>query len=57
MSNARKCDRCGKYSDVSRAGEIAFKDDIGSFKWDKCMDLCEDCLGKLKRWLTNEAEK
>lgn len=57
MSNAKKCDRCGKYSDVRSAGKIAFKSNDESPRWDKYMDLCEDCFAKAKRWLTNEVEK
>lgn len=57
MSSAIKCDRCGKYSDVCRNGKIAFKSNVESIKWEKYMDLCEDCFGKVKQWLTNEVEK
>lgn len=57
MSDARKCDRCGKYSDARSAGKIALRCNGESSRWDKYIDLCEDCVGKVKRWLTNEVEK
>ena len=57
MSSAIKFDRCGNYSDVCRNGKIAFKSNVESIKWEKYMDLCEDCFGKVKQWLTNEVEK
>ena len=57
MSDARKCDRCGKYSDVGSAGKIALKSNVESSRWDEYMDLCEECFAKAKRWLTDEVDK
>ena len=56
MSNAKKCDRCGKFYDkykgVRRIEGGFFYDSI-ALSGDKCafIDLCETCMTDLINWL------
>lgn len=49
MSEARKCDRCGKYYD-----RIAFRNYISPYNLGdhkKDIDLCDDCVESFNKWL------
>lgn len=57
MANAKKCDRCGAYYDKNFAKTnsgssicgAAFTNPMNSYL--RCeMDLCDECLDKLKRF-------
>ena len=56
MSDAKKCDRCGRFYDIY--GNV---DNAVSFRfvsrWDTTLqpiyDLCPDCMEELKNWLAN----
>ena len=57
MSEAKKCDRCGKYADKSDFGVLAVNRREGGLNWDKYADLCSECYKKVIRWLDDEVEK
>lgn len=55
MSNAKKCDRCGKFYDPN---ESTFKKDVSQFKlaklkncFERELDLCQNCQYELKNWM------
>lgn len=60
MSDAKKCDRCGKFYDayepINDASGFRF---INS--WNGALqgiyDLCPDCMEELTKWLTNPKEE
>lgn len=58
MSDAKKCDRCGKFYDPN---EITFKKDVSKFKlvrlkncFERELDLCQECQCELKNWVDYE---
>lgn len=64
MSDAMKCDRCGKYYDYYFKREVSgknvrsqnsislyLKDDYGNLADKKCYDLCPECMAKLEEFL------
>lgn len=65
MATARKCDRCGKYYDENKK----YKNDLGMgtviglrFETLNCnnssrIDLCDECLGKIKEFLGTDILK
>lgn len=57
MSEAKKCDRCGRYGEVEGFGRVCVKDKFYGVNWDMRADLCEECYKKLSQWLCGEVEK
>ena len=57
MSEAMKCDRCGRYGVSKDFGKIAASDKVYEPKWGIRADICEECYKKLIRWLDGEVEK
>ena len=58
MSNAKKCDRCGKY--YPHPGLNGQYVTVVNDKWKmagECFDLCDECMRKLVKWLEGEVEK
>lgn len=60
MSDAKKCDRCGRFYDIYGKGNNA----VGFRFVNKCdatlqpiYDLCPDCVEELKNWLANPVVK
>lgn len=60
MSDAKKCDRCGKFYDiyepVDNAAGFYFANNVGS-SLQPLYDLCPDCMEELINWLTNPVVK
>lgn len=58
MSTVKKCDRCGAYYPHPGLHEkrVFITDDTWKMvgKW---IDLCDDCMRKLLKWLDDEVEK
>lgn len=64
MANAKKCDRCGAFYEKN----VRYEKSIGGRKYVidgvclttsnddtvGCMDLCDECLGKLDRFLNGD---
>lgn len=55
MSNAKKCDRCGKFYDPN---EVTFKEDVSEFHlvrlkncFERELDLCQNCQYELTNWM------
>lgn len=57
MSEARKCDRCGRHGVPKDFGKVAVNDKVYEPKLALRADLCGECYKKLIRWLDGEAEK
>lgn len=65
MATARKCDRCGKYYDENKK----YKNDLGTgtvigLRFETInssissrIDLCDECLGKIKEFLGTDILK
>lgn len=60
MSDARKCDRCGRFYDIygqaNNAVGFRFVNKWGG-RLQEIYDLCPDCMEELKDWLTNPVVK
>lgn len=61
MSVARKCDRCGKYYELSRKKEtngiITMERFIsGSYQQNEAYDLCKECREQVLRWLKRDCD-
>lgn len=54
MSKAYKCDRCGKYWDISCAHIEKREYFNASSTKDKSYDLCPTCLSKFDEWINGE---
>lgn len=59
MSDAKKCDRCGKFYDiyepVDNAAGFRFVNKGGRLQ--ETYDLCPNCMAELIHWLANPAVK
>ena len=57
MSNAFKCDRCGKLFEKRRTEERDLYVVINPYNPNSAFDLCSNCHTELKNWwLTGEKE-
>lgn len=57
MSDAKKCDRCGRFFERDEQScEMRITQDLLDFRH-KHYDLCPDCMSKLERWLSNEVDR
>lgn len=63
MAIARKCDRCGKYYDENKKYNLVIGTVIGlrfetleGFNSSR-IDLCDECLGKIKNFLGTDILK
>lgn len=57
MSNAKQCDRCGRFFTYPGWSKTSY---IVTDEWrgdGKKFDFCPDCERKLVRWLKDEVEK
>lgn len=59
MSDAKKCNRCGKFYDIYGQANNA----VGFRFVNRCdaplqpiYDLCPDCMEELKNWLANSSD-
>lgn len=66
MSDAKKCDRCGKFYDIYKPVDGVADTPCGfGFrfldKWGSLLptryDLCPNCMCELTKWLTNPKEE
>lgn len=62
MSNAIKCDRCGRFSDSSftsclNRGDINFSDSFRKGWYPDKVDLCQYCTTELKDFIRNWCKK
>ena len=65
MAMARKCDRCGKYYDenskyacgLGRAQVIGLRFETLNGNYSIKIDLCDECLGKVKELLNTDILK
>ena len=63
MADAKKCDRCGMYYDVNKQHHASCNGNtfIDGMRFTlvngyelKSIDLCDDCIGKLKKFLEGD---
>lgn len=60
MSNAKKCDRCGRFyliKDISDGCTASIREFDNTNYVIRDMDLCPDCSEKLERWLSLKKEE
>ena len=60
MSDAKKCDRCGRFYDIYKPDDnaVGFRFiDSAEYPLRPVYDLCPDCMGELINWLTKPEEK
>lgn len=55
---AKRCDRCGRFFDKPECYQSVrvFSPELKE-KSGECLDLCNDCMHKLTRWLENGLER
>lgn len=55
--NAKRCDRCGKFYQASKEKSkyiLMNNDPTKAYKRISQVDLCENCLKALERWMKND---